>query len=86
MPDRRQRRTESRRIVPPRSDARVGRADPLTRIFTLASLDIDDLTEAIRMLLSGFDAEQGNAVGLRQSDLLSLPPRVTHVVEATDAP
>jgi hypothetical protein len=49
------------------------RAAHVERVFRPDALDLDDLVEAVRALLAHDGAQH----------LLSLPPRGTHVVEAT---
>jgi|HubBroStandDraft_6_1064221.scaffolds.fasta_scaffold2446252_1 hypothetical protein len=53
------------------------------REFCAAEIDLDDLAEAVRLLL-GRDCGS-NQRSRPTPDLLFLPPRVTHVVEATEA-
>ena len=75
MRDRRQARPNSNteksfhaHVVPARA------AVPFERVFRPEELDVDDLAEAVRALLEHDGAQH----------LLSLPPRGTHVVEATE--
>jgi hypothetical protein len=59
-------------------------AAPITRLFTPSDLDLDDLAEAIRLLLGDDYARRSEAPDQSGSDLPSLPGRGSHVVEATE--
>jgi hypothetical protein len=61
-------------------------AIPVARIFDPATLDLDDLAEAIRSLLASSETPHITSPGRPNSDLLSFPRRGTHVVEANDTP
>jgi len=66
----------------PKSD----RAAPVARLFSPSELNLDDLAEAIRSLLVPGSGLPIASPGRPDPDLLPVPPRVTHVVEATPAP
>ena len=74
----------------PRSDVQSlpesDRAAVVARLFSPSELDLDDLAEAIRLLLGTESVPQITSPGRPDPDLLPVPPRVTHVVEATPAP
>ena len=80
-----------RRQTRPTRDAHAiqsaDRPSPVARIFTPAELDLDDLTEAIRLLF-GSDPRGplGDVPNQPDDNLLSFPRRGTHVVEANEAP
>jgi hypothetical protein len=61
-------------------------AVPVARIFNPTDLNLDDLAEAIRSLLGSGSVPQTTSPGRHNSDLLSFPRRVTHVVEANETP
>jgi hypothetical protein len=52
----------------------------VARIFSPSELDIDDLAEAIRQLLGPSIGAPEEVLHQPNSDLLSFPRRVTHVV------
>jgi hypothetical protein len=54
------------------------------RVFRPDDLDLDDLAEAIRSLLGPSSPPQSGSPSCPGPDLLSLLPRVTHVVEANE--
>lgn len=60
-------------------------AAQFVRVFTPGELDVDDLAEAIRSLLGPTTAPQDASSRRADPDLLLAHPRVTHVVEATQA-
>jgi hypothetical protein len=66
----------------PKSD----RAAPLARLFLPSELDLDGLAEAIRSLLEPNSIARPAAPGRKDPDLLPVPPGVSHVVEAPQAP
>ena len=66
----------------PKSD----RAAPLARLFLPSELDLDGLAEAIRSLLGPNSIARPAAPGRKDPDLLPVPPGVSHVVEAPQAP
>jgi hypothetical protein len=74
----------------PRSDVQSlresNRAAVVARLFLPSELDLDNLTEAIRLLLATESVSQITSPRCPDRDLLPVPPRVTHVVEATQAP
>jgi len=86
MRNRRQPRSNSK----PRSDVQSflesHRAAVVARLFLPSELDLDGLAEAIRSLLGPNSIARPAAPGRKDPDLLPVPPRVTHVVEATQAP
>jgi hypothetical protein len=55
-------------------------AEHVARLFSPSELDLDDLAEAIRSLLGPSSVSPGHP----DPDLLPVPRRVTHVVEATE--
>jgi len=61
------------------------RVAPVARLFSPSALDLDDLAEAIRSFLGPSSVPQIASPGRPDFDLLPVPPRVTHVVEATKA-
>jgi hypothetical protein len=61
-------------------------AATVTRLFTPAALDLDDLAAAIRSLLGPDIVQQIASPDATDRGLLRPRPRVTHVVEATPAP
>lgn len=61
-------------------------APAVAQLFSPSELDLDDLAEAIRSLLGPSSPPQIGPPSGPDSDLLPVPPRVTHVVEATKAP
>lgn len=61
------------------------RAAPVARLFSPSELNLDDLAEAIRSLLGPGSGLPIASPGHTDRDLLPVPPRVTHVVEATQA-
>jgi len=75
---------EPRRDLPPFSDP--DRAVPMARIFTADALNLDDLAEAVRSLLGATSLPRTDLPTRPKPELLSLPRRVTHVVEATETP
>ena len=56
---------------------------PFERIFRPDELDLDDLAEAIRLLLGRDIGPQSTSTDRPDAHLLSVPRRGTHVVEAT---
>jgi hypothetical protein len=58
---------------------------PVTRNFSSADLDVDDLAEAVRLLLGSGTILQVAAIDSSNRNLLCARPRVTHVVEAAIA-
>ncbi|MGA2580044.1 MAG: hypothetical protein ABSH24_28935 [Bryobacteraceae bacterium] len=56
----------------------------MTRLFTPAQLDLDDLAEAIRSLLGPGSILQTTSPGGTNPALLLFRRRGTHVVEATE--
>ena len=74
----------------PRSDVQSlresNRAAPVARLFSPSELDLDGLAEAIRSLLGPNSVPRTAAPGRKDPDLLPVPPGVTHVVEAPQAP
>ena len=56
----------------------------VARIFSPSDLDIDDLAEAIRLLLGTDGGPQIASARRPDADLLSFPRRGTHVVEANE--
>lgn len=62
------------------------RAAPVARLFAPSDLDLDDMAEALRLLLGPDHAPRIDAPDRPDSTLLSFPRRGTHVVEATEAP
>jgi hypothetical protein len=84
MRDRRQPRSNKEHL----SDAPLAgavHAAPVARVFAPTDLDLDDLAEAIRSLLGPARRPEIGQTGRPNSDLLSLPRRGTHVVEAREA-
>ena len=59
---------------------------PVRRLFVPTALDLDDLAEALRSLLGFTSPPQIGPPSRPNPDLLSLPGRGTHVVEATETP
>jgi hypothetical protein len=57
-------------------------AGQVERLFRPEELDVDDLAEAIRSLLGPNSPPEIGSPSRPDPDLLSLPPRGTHVVEA----
>ena len=84
MRDRRQPRSNRRHGTDAQAVDCVYRAAPIARLFTPADLDLDDLAEAIRLLLGDDLARRREAPDQSGSDLLSLPGRGSHVVEETE--
>lgn len=78
MRDRPQPRPNSK----PHNDLQV-RAIPMARFFTPTDLDLDDLAEAIRLLLGPDQVPPIDGPDRPDSHLLSVPRRVSHVLEAT---
>ncbi len=64
----------------------ASRGIPVARIFSPAELDLDDLAEAIRVLLAPADSTKINPPLRPKPELLSFPRRGTHVVEANETP
>jgi len=62
----------------------LGRTALVARLFSPSELELDDLAEAIRSLFGPGSGPQIAAPGHPDPDLLPVPPRVTHVVEATE--
>ena len=60
------------------------RAAPIARLFTPSDLDLDDLAEAIRLLLGDDGARRSGAPNHTDGNLLSSSVRGSHVVEATE--
>ena len=58
---------------------------PVERLFAPTELDIDDLAEAIRLLLGPDQVPRIEPRDPADSDLLSLPRGATHVMEGTEA-
>jgi hypothetical protein len=58
----------------------------MERIFRPDEVDLDSLVEAMRPLLEYGRALRRDASSRPHADLLSLPPRGTHVLEAAEAP
>ena len=84
MRDRHQLRPNSK----PHSDLEVRAASErsavqVERSFRPADLDLDDLAEAIRLLLGPDHVPPVDALDRPDSHLLSVPRRVSHVLEAT---
>jgi hypothetical protein len=69
----------------PLSEHRENGAAPLglERIFTAGELDVDDLAEAIRLLLESDIAPATRVASFPDADLLSSSPRGTHVMEGS---
>ena len=61
------------------------RAVPVARHFTPSELDLDDLAEAIRLLLAPDIGPRIGSNSRPDAHLLSVAPRGTHRVEATQA-
>ena len=59
------------------------RAAPVARLFAPTDLDLDNLAEAIRLLLGPDHAPPIDGPDRPDSHLLSVPRRVSHVLEAT---
>jgi hypothetical protein len=66
------------------SFSNLDRAVPLARIFAPSDLDLDDLAEAIRFLLEPANSPRIGPSRRPKPELLSLPRRGSHVVEATE--
>ena len=66
-------------------DAKPQGAAPVSRLFSPSELDLDDLEEAIRSLLGPTIVPQRVSPCCPDPDLLLVRPRVSHVVEATEA-
>jgi len=62
------------------------RPAPVARLFAPSELDLDDLAEAIRSLLGPAIPPQIGPSSRPQPELLSLPRRGSHVVEANETP
>lgn len=86
MRDRHQPRSNRRDHQDPQPTEALHPAPPLARQFSPSALDIDDLAEAIRLLLEPGQEAQSAASEPLDSDLLSAPDRSIHVVEAADTP
>jgi hypothetical protein len=56
---------------------------PMVRFFTPSELDLDSLAQTVRLLLSCENPPQLDPPHQSPAHLLPVPPRVTHVVEAT---
>ena len=86
MRDRRQARPNSNSHNTVQAPAVSSRgAVQVERVFRPEELDVDDLAEAIRSLLGPTSPPQIGSPSRPKPDLLSSPPRGTHVVEATGA-
>jgi hypothetical protein len=57
----------------------------IQRSFRPDEIDVDDLAEAIRVLLGRNGSPRTDSRNLSDPDLLFLAPRVSHVVEANKA-
>jgi hypothetical protein len=86
MRNRRQLRSNPKRRSDVKSLPEANCAAPVARLFSPSELDLDDLAEAIRLLLGTESVPQITSPGRPDPDLLPVSPRVTHVVEATPAP
>jgi hypothetical protein len=86
MRNRRQPRSNPKHRSDVQSLAESDRAAAVARQFNPSELDLDDLAEALRSLLGPSSLPQTASPGRQDPDLLPAPPRVTHVVEATQAP
>jgi hypothetical protein len=84
MRDRRQPRSNRRHRTNVHALDGIYRAAPIARIFTPSELDLDDLAEAIRLLLGDNAARRSEAPDQPDSNLLSSPGRGSHVLEATE--
>ena len=58
----------------------------VVRDFRPDEIDLDDLAEAIRLLLGREGLGPSNSRRSPESELLFLPPQVTHVVERNELP
>ena len=58
----------------------------VTRLFSPDVIDLDDLAESVRMLLGRRGESRSDSRGPSNGDLLSSATRVSHVLEANEAP
>jgi hypothetical protein len=86
MRNRRQLRSNPKRRSDVKSLPEANCAAPVARLFSPSELDLDDLAEAIRSLLGPGSGLPIASPGRPDPDLLPVPPGVTHVVEAPQAP
>ena len=86
MRDRRQPRANQWHPRDAQALPRAVSSAPVARLFTPADLDLDALAEALRLLLGPDHTPRKDRPNRPDSDLLSFPRRVTHVVEATETP
>jgi hypothetical protein len=83
-------RRQPRSNPKPRSDVQSlpesDRAVAVARLFNPSELDLDDLAEALRSLLGPSSVPQTASPGRPDPNLLPVPLRVTHVLEAPQTP
>ena len=85
MRDRRQARSNRRHGTDAQAVDGVYRAAPIARLFSPSDLDLDELAEAIRLLLGDDGVRRSEGPNQPDGNLLSLPGRGSHVVEETEA-